>query len=143
MKLYSGAFAGLNSPIKNYTPVIIASITLAPGASLDEVLPTNFNTFLYVIKGDIKIGDEGDVLTDEVAWLDLHDEATASELKVSAGDQGAQFVLYGGLPQKHEIVSHGPFIADSADEIRQLYADFRHGKMEHIMEVADEQKFVY
>lgn len=142
VRLYSGPFAGLNSPVKNYTPVIIATIGLDSGATLEEAIPANFNTFVYVIEGDVQIEDEL-VRTDEVAWLDRYDEASLSELKVSAGKQGARIVLYSGLPQKHEIVNHGPFIADSLDEIKQLYADFRHGKMEHIQEVADEQKFVY
>ena len=142
VKLYSGAFAGLNSPIKNYTPVIIAMITLDPGATLKEAIPAHFNTFVYVIGGDVQIADDL-VRTDEVAWLDRYDEASPSELKVSAGKQGARLVLYSGLPQKHEIVNHGPFIADSLDEIKQLYADFRHGKIGHIQQVSDEQKFVY
>ena len=142
VKLYSGAFAGLKSPIKNYTPVIIAMINLDPDATLKEAIPANFNTFVYVIGGDIQIADEL-VSTDEVAWLDRYDEPSASQLKVSAGKQGARIVLYSGLPQKHEIVNHGPFIADSPEEIKQLYADFRHGKMGHIQQVSDEQKFVY
>ncbi|MEJ1238303.1 pirin-like C-terminal cupin domain-containing protein [Chryseolinea sp. T2] len=143
IRLYSGSFAGLSSPIKNYTPVIIATITLAPGATLTEAIPANFNSFLYVLDGDVRVGNESNVKTDEVAWLDLYDDESASQLEVTAGPQGAQFVLYGGLPQKHEIVSHGPFIADSLDEIKQLYADFRHGKMEHILEVAEDHKFAY
>lgn len=144
VRLYSGSFAQLTSPVKNYTPVVIATLTLDPGATLTETIPANFNTFLYVIEGNISIGQEGsEVSTDQVAWLDLFADRTPSDLILKAGDAGAQVVLYSGEPQKHEIVSHGPFIADSADEIRPLYADFRHGKMEHISEVAEEQRIAY
>jgi len=52
-------------------------------------------------------------------------------------------VLYSAEPQNQEIVAHGPFIADTMEDIKQLYADFRKGKMEHISEVAEEQKLVY
>jgi len=142
IRVYSGTFAGLTSPIRNYTPVIISRITLAAGAALKESIPANFNTFLYVLDGDINFGSNP-VLTDQVAWLDHHEENTDSELNLVAGSKGAELVLYGGEPQKHEIVSHGPFIADSLEEIKTLYADFRHGKMEHISEVAGEQKAFY
>lgn len=144
ISVYSGSFAGVTSPVKNYTPVIIADIAMKPHKSLVQVLPANFNTFLYVLDGDIRVGAEETLLSkDDVGWLDLHSEMTNSDLILQAGAQGARLVLYAGEPQRHEIVSHGPFIADSMEEIKQLYADFRKGKMGHITNVPDEQKLFY
>src|SRR5215218_1039470 len=51
IKLYSGSLAGLHSPVQNYVPMIIADITIKPGATTIQEIPANFNTFLYVIKG--------------------------------------------------------------------------------------------
>lgn len=142
--VYSGSFAGLSSPIKNHTPVIIATVVMEPDKVLSHSLPANFNTFLYVIDGSIGVGEEEVLIVkDEVGWLDMYDEDATSYLILRAGDKGARFVLYSGLPQKHEIVSHGPFIADSMEEIKQLYADFRKGKMEHISNVSQAQKLVF
>lgn len=144
VKVYSGSFAGATSPIRNHTPLIIADIRIEPGASLTGALPADFSSFLYVINGTVTVGAEGKSLgADHVGWLDRGDTPGDSELTLTAGDQGARFVLYAAQPQHHEIVSHGPFIADSMDEIRQLYADFRAGKMEHISEVSAEQQFSY
>lgn len=144
VKVYSGSFAGVASPIKNHTPVIIATITMEPGALTTDQLPADFSTFLYVIDGTVKVGTDGKSLAaDQVGWLDRSDTAGDSELQLSAGAHGARFVLYSAQPQHHEIVSHGPFIADSMDDIRQLYADFRSGKMEHISAVPAEQQIVY
>ena len=144
VKVYSGSFAGVTSPIKNYTPLIIAQITIEPGASMAGALPADFSTFLYVIDGTVNAGADGRTLTvDQVGWLDREDTAGDSELRLTGGDQGAHLVLYAAQPQHHEIVSYGPFIADSMDEIRQLYADYRAGKMQHITEVAPEQQLSY
>jgi hypothetical protein len=52
-------------------------------------------------------------------------------------------VLYAAEPQEHPIVSHGPFIADSMKEIKDLYALYRQGKIQHINEVGEDQKFMY
>jgi len=137
IRVYSGKFAGLTSTVKNYTPVIIAVVRLNANASLVETLPANFNAFIYLLDGEVVVGKDGKSLAaGEVAWLDRYDEATQSELTLAAGGEGARFVLYAGEPQHHEIVSHGPFIADSMEEIKELYADFRHGKMKHISEYA-------
>lgn len=141
LRVYSGSFAGLISPVKNYTPVIIAEILLGANASLTETIPANFSTFFYVLDGNIAAGDDNRrVLQDEVAWLDRSAEPVDSELSIRADEQGARLVLYSGLPQRHEIVAHGPFIADSTEEIRELYADFRYGRMKHISEVVAAQE---
>ena len=144
VKVYSGSLDNLSSPIKNHTPIIIADMTIEAGTSTIQVIPANFNTFLYVIVGSVRVGEEEKILSrDEVGWLDLHREDGGSELILSAGEEGVRFVLYSAEPQNQEIVAHGPFIADTMEDIKQLYADFRKGKMEHISEVAEEQKLVY
>jgi hypothetical protein len=144
IKVYSGSFGGVSSPIQNYTPLIIADVEMKPGTFIVEHLPSNFNTFLYVMEGTVLVGEQEAALAkDEVGWLDLYKETEASELMLKTGKKGARFVLYAALPQHHEIVSHGPFIADSMDDIRQLYSDFKHGKMEHISEVSEEQKLLF
>lgn len=144
IRVYSGSLDNLSSPIKNHTPIIIADMTIAPGTSTVQIIPANFNTFLYVIDGSVRVGEEEKLLSrDEVGWLDLHKDNGGSELILSAGAEGVRFVLYSAEPQNHEIVAHGPFIADTMEDIKQLYADFRKGKMEHISKVPEEQKLVY
>jgi redox-sensitive bicupin YhaK (pirin superfamily) len=144
VRVYSGSFGGLTSPVRNHTPLTIADISMKSNASVLESIPAHFTVFLYVIDGSVRIGEEEKVISKtEVGWLDRHTDAVASELLLKAGDEGARFVLYAAEPQLHEIVAHGPFIADTMDEIKELYADFRQGKMEHISAVPEEQKLVY
>ena len=141
VKVYSGLFAGVTSPIRNHTPLVIADIRMEAGAYMTEVIPADFSTFLYVIEGAVNAGADGRSLTvDEVGWLDRADTPGNSQLTLIGGDQGARLVLYAAQPQHHEIVSYGPFIADSMDDIRRLYAQYRAGKMDHINEVSAEQQ---
>jgi hypothetical protein len=143
LKLYSGSLAGLTSPIQNYVPLILADIQINPGVTSIQQIPANYNTFLYVLKGSLKVGEEEKPLNqDQVGWLDLFAHHEESELKLTAGAEGAHFVLYAGKPQGENIVSHGPFIADTLDDIRNLYQEYRLGKMQHISSVPDEQKML-
>ena len=142
--LYSGAFAGLRSPVKNYVPLIIADIRLQPGAKLAESLPTSYNAFLYVIEGDVTVGDEKNTLKiNQIGWLSRGVTGETSGLTVVADAEGARVVLYGGEPQHDKIVSHGPFISDHQEEIKELYGDFRHGKMRHVSTLSEGQRFNY
>jgi len=144
ISVYSGTFAGVTSPVRNYTPVIIAKVIMKPNAYAIYELPANFTTFLYVVDGSLQIGeDQSPLIKDQVGWLDRHSEKDNSQLILKSGEGGAQFVLYAAEPQRHEIISYGPFIADTMDDIRQWYADYRQGKMEHISLVNADQKLVF
>ena len=142
-RVYSGTFGGVTSPIKNHTPFILATIELDPAGTLQETLPGNYTTFIYVLKGSVRVGDEGIVVNhDQVGWFERSANST-EDLQLTALENGVEMVLYAAEPQGHEIVSHGPFIADSIDEIKVLYANYRAGKIQHIYDVSEDQKFTY
>lgn len=142
--LYSGSFAGLLSPVKNHVPLVVADIQLQAGAALKEPLPASFNAFLYVIEGDVVVGDDYKKLEiNQIGWLNNLSGNALSELNMIAGNDGARVVLYAGEPQQDKIVSYGPFISDNQDEIRALYSDFRHGKMKHVSALPEAQRFNY
>ncbi len=144
IRVYSGTFAGLTSPLKNYAPLIISELKLGPHKKIEGVLPRNFSAFIYVIEGSVGVGSENKLITrDHVGWFDRQDVPGASEVEITAGRDGARLVIYAAEPQHHEIVSHGPFIADTMDDIRQLYTDYRAGKMGHIHDVPLERQLSY
>lgn len=144
IKLYSGKLAGLTSPVLNYTPMILADIKLEGGTSTILELPANFNTFLYVLSGSVAIGEEDIIANaDQVSWLDIFNNDALSELKLKGGEEGVRLVLYAGKPTGDAIVSHGPFIGGSNEDIIRLYSEYRQGKMKHIATVDEEQKLVF
>ncbi|HYC38951.1 MAG TPA: pirin-like C-terminal cupin domain-containing protein [Chitinophagaceae bacterium] len=141
IRLYSGSLAGLVSPVQNYSPLIVADITVDPARSAEIEIPGNYNAFLYVIEGSAKIGEEEKLLNrDQVGWLDLLEETAPSELMLIAGREGVRFVLYAGKPTGDVIVSHGPFIADATEDIHRLYQEYRRGNLKHISEVPKSQR---
>jgi quercetin 2,3-dioxygenase len=143
IRLYSGDFAGVSSPLQNYTPMILADIRIQPDVTTVQQLPGNFNTFLYVLNGSVLIGEEQTTLDqDQVGWLDIFNSDATTELKMKAGKEGVRLVLYAGKPTGDAIVSHGPFIAGSNEDIMRLYNEYRQGKMKHISSIDEEQKLV-
>jgi quercetin 2,3-dioxygenase len=144
IRLYSGELAGLTSPVQNYTPMILADLRLQPGVTTIQQLPSNFNTFLYVLDGEVSVGEEKTVLTaDSVGWLDIFNSDAPSQLKLEAGQEGVHLILYAGKPTGDAIVSHGPFIGGSNEDILRLYNEYRQGKMKHISAVEKERRMVF
>ncbi|WP_243745632.1 pirin family protein [Segetibacter sp. 3557_3] len=141
IKLYSGSLAGLTSPVKNHTPMTIADVSIDPGTTTTLEIPAHFNTFLYVLDGSVLIGDDQTVLNKgQVGWLDLGTDDSASALGLTAGSLGVRFALYSGKPTGDKIVSHGPFIADTSEDISRFYSEYRRGKMKHISTVPESQR---
>ena len=143
IKLYSGSLAGLTSPVQNYSPIIVADIMIDADVTTVLQIPANYNTFLYVLNGNVKIGEEEKQLNhDQVGWLDLFTDTAESNLEITAGEEGARFILYAGKPTGENIVSYGPFIADSSEDIQRLYREYRQGRMKHISTVPESQRIL-
>ena len=143
IKLYSGSLAGLVSPVQNYTSLIVADITIEPGITTILQIPGNYNGFLYIIRGNVKVGDDATLLNkDQVGWLDVLNDTAQTDLVLTAGEEAVRLVLYAGKPTGENIVSYGPFIADTAQDIQRLYNDYRQGKMKHISTVPENQRIL-
>ncbi len=143
IRVYSGTLAGVTSPVKNHTPVVIADMILQPGAKTTQKLPATFNAFLYVIEGSLEVGNSGALTDGQIGWFDRLNEAGESTFSLSGGSAGGRAILYAGQPQNDPIVSYGPFIADKDEEIRNLYRDYRSGKIGHVSDLPEEQRFMY
>jgi redox-sensitive bicupin YhaK (pirin superfamily) len=43
--------------------------------------------------------------------------------------EDAEMIVFGGLPLKEKVVSHGPFVMNSLEEIEKAITDYVNGKM--------------
>lgn len=146
MRIYSGASGGYRSSTRNHVPVVLTEAVMEPNASVDQDLPSSFNGFVFVLDGSVRIGDGNDataVNTGQVAWLD-RPAATEGDvapedtslLRITAADAGARLVLYAGQPQGAPIVSHGPFIGDTREDIVRLYHEYRDNRFARLSQLA-------
>jgi quercetin 2,3-dioxygenase len=137
LRIYSGASGTLQSTTRNHVPVTIVEIAMEPRSAFDQEIPIGYNGFLYVLRGSVRVGqDSALVKSGQVGWLDRPEGEGTSLVHVAAGDESARLVLYAGQPQRDAIVSHGPFIGDSRDDIVRLYAEYRAGRFERMSNLA-------
>jgi redox-sensitive bicupin YhaK (pirin superfamily) len=140
IRVYSGSSVGLQSGTRNHVSVTMDEINLAAHASAEVDIPASYNGFAFVIDGSVQIGDE--VLnTGQVGWLDRSSEVGTSVLRVVAGESGARLVLYAGQPQGDSIVSYGPFIGDSKQDIARLFAEYQSGRFPRLSELKKQQAY--
>jgi redox-sensitive bicupin YhaK (pirin superfamily) len=138
IRVYSGSSVGLHSGTRNHVPVTMVEINLEPHASAELDIPTSYNGFAFVIHGSVQIG--GKVLnTGQVGWFDRPTGSGTSVLRVVADESGARLVLYAGQPQGGPIVSYGPFIGDSKQDIARLFAEHQSGRFPRLSELKKQQ----
>jgi hypothetical protein len=134
IRVYSGSSGSLLSGIRNYVPVTMVEINLEPGASAEQEVPVSYNGFAFVIGGSVRIG-ETTLNTGQVGWLDRPTDNDASVVRVVAGESGARLILYAGQPQGDPIVSYGPFIGDTKQDIARLFAEYQAGQFPRLSEL--------
>jgi redox-sensitive bicupin YhaK (pirin superfamily) len=139
IRVYSGSSNGLTSPLKNHTPFTLVDFRLDNRAVVTQEIPSHYNGLVYVLKGSVKAGEKI-IKAEQAGWLDKTAENGNSEMQFEALENDTHFVLYAGQPHNVPVVHHGPFVADSMEDIAQMYRDFRQGKFPHLNDLPDEQK---
>jgi redox-sensitive bicupin YhaK (pirin superfamily) len=142
VRVYSGSSNGLTSPMQNHTPFTLVDLEMGSNAEVTQQLPASYNGFIYVIEGSVWVSGKK-VEKEQAGWFDLSDQQGESEVIFHTEDTSARFVLYAAQPHHVPIVSHGPFIADTEDDIRRLYREFRNGLMPHVNDLPKERRLVY
>jgi len=121
-----GTVNGVKGPVMEVaTDPLYFDLHLEPNASYTATLPEGHNAFAYVYDGDAKIGGAGTgVQRSELAML-----TQGESLPVTAGAQGARLIVVAGRPLEEPVARYGPFVMNTADEIRQAFADYQAGRL--------------
>ena len=138
IRVYSGSSAGLQSGMRNHVPVTMVEINLEPHASAELDIAASYNGFAFVIDGSVRIADT-ELNSGQIGWLDRSTDVGTSVLRVVAGEFEARLVLYAGQPQGDLIVSYGPFIGDSKQDIARLFAEYQSGRFPRLSELKKQQ----
>ncbi len=124
VKVIAGKFEKAEGPVKkhNVEPIYF-DVELNENKYFKFKLPKTHNSFIYLIEGEIKIGDNKHKQTKD-STLILLDKG--EELKVSATSK-AKFLLISGKPIGEQIARGGPFVMNTKAEIQQAIEDYHSG----------------
>lgn len=118
----SGEWDGHAGPVASLTDVRMAVLRFAPGGTLRLNVAAGRTVFLYVVRGRITVGGGA---ADAFRLVELNDDGDAVEI----GAAGEALVLFGHAPPLNEpVVSHGPFVMTTREEIMQAIRDYQAGK---------------
>jgi redox-sensitive bicupin YhaK (pirin superfamily) len=123
VKLIAGEWDAHKGPgPERTTQPFFADVTLAANASADIPVPASHAGFVYVFDGELRVNGQS-VRNGEIGVLSEGDT-----LIVSAAADGARFLVIAGKPIREPIAKYGPFVMNTADEIRAAINDYQSGK---------------
>ena len=124
VKVIAGKFEKAEGPIKkhNVDPIYF-DIELQQGKNFSSRIPLNHNSFIYLIKGEIKVGDmpHEKVKDSKLILLTQGDNLQVKALS------NAKFLLISGKPIGEKIARGGPFVMNTKQEILQAVEDYHSG----------------
>jgi len=121
VKVIAGKFENAEGPIKehNVEPIYF-DIELKKDKDFNIELPLAHNSFIYLIDGEIKIGEQ---THDKVKDSTLILLKKGQKLKVSSLTKG-KFLLISGKPIGEKIARGGPFVMNTKEEILKAVQDY-------------------
>ena len=125
VRVIAGELDGVKGPVSGVaTEPFYFDVRCEGSAEVRLPTPENHNVFAYPYTGDIRIGGEGGttVPRGNIALL-----GPGTSVSVAAG-KTANFILVGGKPLNEPVARYGPFVMNTADEIRQAIMDFQAGR---------------
>jgi redox-sensitive bicupin YhaK (pirin superfamily) len=123
VKLIAGEWNGYKGPApERTTQPFIADVSIPANASIDVPLQEGHAGFVYVVEGGLQVGGEV-VRSGEIGVL-----SDGGVLEASPATGSARFLVIAGKPLREPIAKYGPFVMNTADEIRQAVLDYQSGR---------------
>jgi hypothetical protein len=124
VRVVAGEALGARAVIETRTPIAYHDWTLSPGAQLAVPLDPSFAAYVYVFGGAVEVS--GKSLGE--GQLAVLGEGAAVQLAVSGkATQPARLLLLAGVPLREPVVSYGPFVMNTKEQIAQAIDDYRAG----------------
>ena len=124
VKVIAGRFKNVEGSVKKHAvEPIYFDVDIEKDKEFNFQLPSTHNSFIYLINGEIKIGEQ---THDKVKNSTLILLSKGEKLLVSALTK-AKFLLISGKPIGEKITRGGPFVMNTKSEILQAVQDYHNG----------------
>ena len=97
---------------------------LGAGAAVVEPIPDHHSAFIYMIDGTVEFPGD-DLSIHPLAKGTIAVLSNGTELRVSAGTDGAHFLFVSGRPLRESVARSGGFVMNTLTEVQAAQEDFR------------------
>lgn len=107
----------------NFVSPTYMDISLPASTDFSQQLQSGENTFIYVIEGTIKIGEQQRRLTAKQLGI-----LSAGEMVKIAAEHSSRLLLISGQPLNEPVAKGGPFVMNTHQEVMQAFEDYQNNQ---------------
>ena len=125
VRVVCGTVDGVRGPVREIRidPEYL-DVEMPAGAVFSHELPAGYTVFAYVFAGEAAF-DPGKKKTAGAGNLVTFSDGDAVE--ITAGDEGARFLLVSGKPLREPVAWRGPIVMNTEAELRVAFAEYAEG----------------
>jgi redox-sensitive bicupin YhaK (pirin superfamily) len=130
VEVIAGELQGVKGPAHTFSPMELYVIKLEQRGIFELPLNPDYNASILVIEGTALCNEKSLLPQDHFALFNND----GNVIKLEANDSSATLLFMAGRPIDEPIAAYGPFLMNTAEEIRQAFEDFRNGKFGYLEE---------
>lgn len=129
VEVIAGKYKDVKGTASTFTALNLQNARLNKDGIVHFSFPSNFNTALLVIEGEIKVNNEAVATADQfVLFQNNGEDFTIKALKKSV------VLVLSGEPINEPIAAQGPFVMNSRQELVEAIEDYNMGKFGYLEE---------
>lgn len=122
LNVIAGTYAGQVGPAKTFSPINVWDLRLNRDGTTTLDVPEGHTTMVVVLSGTVQIN--GAKVARDAELVIFERDGTQIELEANSD---AKLLVLTGEPIDEPVVGHGPFVMNTAEEIRDSIAGFQSG----------------
>ncbi|EKM82723.1 hypothetical protein AGABI1DRAFT_82463 [Agaricus bisporus var. burnettii JB137-S8] len=126
IRVVSGKSHEVESPVRPLGGCWFFHVIFKGKGTIFQDIPANWTSFMYIWKGAIVVGED-DLPNPTFHTLVLSTEEGQTGVKLTAGEEGAEFVLVAAEPLDQTVSQYGPFVMTTREEIQKTLRDYQMG----------------
>ena len=124
LRLIAGEYKGVKGAADTFTEMNVWDIVLNAGKKAVLEIPEAHNLSMVVLRGNVTLNCKEQAGAGQLVGF----EKSGGNVHIEAGSEEVKILLLSGVPIDEPVVGYGPFVMNTAEEIRQAISDFKSGK---------------
>lgn len=131
-RVIAGAFGDRLGPAHTRTPMNVLDLRLEPGQRIDLPLTEDWTALVIVLSGTVQVNDAEVLRAAKGVRLGTRGSNATIET-----DTAATLLVLEGQPIDEPVAAYGPFVMNTAEEIRAALTDYREGRFGQLQDTTD------
>jgi quercetin 2,3-dioxygenase len=134
VRVVAGEFGARKGPADVLMPTLLWHVSIEAGKGFEAHIPGYYEAAAYVIEGEGEFGTQEARAAGQGQLVVFETRDAAVHVR-NTGAKPLELMVLGGAPAEGPLIFHGPFVMNSAEQIRAAEIAYRSGRMGTLTEV--------